>query len=149
MTDGQITEQAAVAREPGRDKSRFMSVTIISPALINVLVENYILCREKVPPMTSTCSGNGQACSMWSKRGEAVILLTCQFFLSFHPSDGGSWLAAHGCAGELRLIPLADHILTALDNRAAWWDWPRRNGQKTDRQHLYINSTGNKIKTQT
>lgn len=59
---------------------------------------------------------------MRGKLGEAVILLTCQFLLPFHPSDGGSWLAAHGCAGELRLVPLADQVLAALDDWAAWRD---------------------------
>lgn len=78
---------------------------------------------------------------MWSKPGEAVILLTCQFFLPFHPSDGGSWLAANGCAGELCLVPLADHVLAALDDWAAWRDWPTATAtvRKTPAwQHLYM-----------
>lgn len=57
------------------------------------------------------------------QRREAVVPLTCQLFLPFHPSDGGGWLAAHGRAGELRLVPLADHVLAALDDWAAWWHW--------------------------
>lgn len=51
--------------------------------------------------------------------GVAVIPLTCQLLLPFHPSDGGDGFAADGCAGELCLIALADHVLAALDDRAA------------------------------
>lgn len=80
----------------------------------------------------------GQAWSTWSKPREAVILQTCQFFLPFHPSDGGSWLAADGSAGELRLIPLADHILAALN------DWTRRGdwytAMETVRKRLWHSS---------
>lgn len=58
--------------------------------------------------------------------GVAVIPLTCQLFFPFHPSDGGDGLAADGGAGELRLIALADHVLAALDDRAARRDWTGR-----------------------
>lgn len=50
------------------------------------------------------------------------MLRTCQLFLPLHPSDGGSRLAADGRAGELRLVPLVDHILAALHDWAAWRD---------------------------
>lgn len=56
----------------------------------------------------------------------AVIPLTCQLLFPFHPSDGGDGLAADGCAGELRLVALADHVLAALDDRAARRDWTGR-----------------------
>lgn len=65
-----------------------------------------------------------QARRTWSWPREAVIPPTCQVVLSLHPSDGGGRLAADGYAGELRLVPLADHVLSALDDWAAWRDWP-------------------------
>lgn len=49
----------------------------------------------------------------------AVVPLTCQLLLPFHPPDGGDGFAADGRAGELRLVALADHVLAALDDRAA------------------------------
>lgn len=65
-----------------------------------------------------------QARGTWSWPREAVIPPTCQVVLPLHPSDGGGRLAANGYAGELRLVPLADHVLSALDDWAAWRDWP-------------------------
>lgn len=53
---------------------------------------------------------------------DAVRLRTCQFVLPLHPSDGRGRLAADGCAGELRLVALADHVIAALDDWASWRD---------------------------
>lgn len=60
----------------------------------------------------------------WDAGRDAVRLHTCQFLLPFHPSDGRGRLAADGCAGELRLVALADHVVAALDDWATWGDWP-------------------------
>lgn len=104
----------------------YTSVTYFNEYSITLMFSRRtIFCNtEGAPPESRTRRESGQARSVWGKLGEAVILLTCQFFLPFHPSDGGSWLAADGGAGELRLVPLADHLLAALDDWAAWWDWP-------------------------
>lgn len=72
-----------------------------------------------MPPETRTCVKMERP---GSKQREPVVLLTCQFFLPLHPSDGGSWLAADGCTGELHLISLADLILAALYDWATWGD---------------------------
>lgn len=41
---------------------------------------------------------------------------TWELFIPLHPSDGGSRLTAHGGAGHLRLIALAQHLIPGLDD---------------------------------
>lgn len=85
--------------------------------------ENCILMHKACAPWYCGLWWSGRAWILWSKLREAVMLRTCQLFLPLHPSDGGSRLAADGRAGELRLVPLVDHILAALHDWAAWRDW--------------------------
>lgn len=76
---------------------------------------------------------------MWGEAREAIRQRTCQFFLPFHPSDGRGRLAADGCAGELCLVALADHVIVALDDWATWRDWPNISKQSVRHWHWYSN----------
>lgn len=72
--------------------------------------------------MSRAASNVPHDCVLLRRRSDAVRLRTCQFLLPFHPSDGRGRLAADGCAGELRLVALADHVVAALDDWATWRD---------------------------
>ncbi len=62
--------------------------------------------------------------------------LTWKLFISLHPSDGGSRLTAHGGAGHLCLVALAQHLIPGLNDGVTW-----RNYDRTHKQNL-VNTEG-------
>lgn len=54
---------------------------------------------------------------------------TWKLFISLHPSDGGGRLTAHGSAGHLCLVALAQHLIPGLNDGVTRRDYDRRQNK--------------------
>ena len=54
---------------------------------------------------------------------------TWKLFISLHPSDGGGGLTAHGGAGHLCFVALAQDLIPGLDDGVTWRNYDRTHKQ--------------------
>lgn len=56
---------------------------------------------------------------------------TWKLFISFHPSDDSSRLTAHGSAGHLCLVALAQDLIPGLDDGVTWRNYDMAHKQSS------------------
>lgn len=70
--------------------------------------------------------------------------LTWKLLIALHPSDGGGGLTAHGRAGHLRFVALAQDLVAGVDEGATWRHYIREKKKKKKKGGVIL-STGKKM----